>query len=79
MHVTPAPGDAVGSSAETSHRRLLVDGVVWSVRLYTWPYDRRGAPDLLFESDAVVRRVRDYPQDWYALRADVLFALSLQV
>lgn len=70
----------IGESADLGHharrRVLLVDGVRWEVRLFTGRYDRRSRPDLLFESDGVVRRVRNYPSDWHALADDALFAIS---
>ena len=57
-------------------RTLLVDGVVWAVYAYASPYDRRSRPDLIFESEVVVRRVRNYPEGWFHLPAEALFALS---
>lgn len=74
--VRHAHDDLIGDSAESSRRRLVADGVTWTVRLYAG-YDRRRGPDLLFESDGVVRRVRDYPADWFTLPAAALFALCL--
>lgn len=75
-HIAEAPGDRIGGSAESSRRRLLVDGVIWTVRLYVSGYDRRQTTDLLFESEGIVRRIRDYPPDWFTLSAVNLFALS---
>ena len=79
MHVTAAPEDVVGRSPDTSRRRVLVDGVPWTIRLFAATHDRRGGLDLLFESDRVVRRVRDFPPDWFTLPPDVLFALNRRV
>lgn len=59
-----------------SRRRFVVDGVAWSVRTAVNPYDRRTRPDLIFESDATVRRVRNYPSNWRELSDEALFALS---
>jgi hypothetical protein len=39
-------------------------------------YDRRRGSSLIFASDAVVRRVRDYPADWHTLSDEALLALS---
>ena len=72
------------SSAENRHladvppraRRFVVDGVAWSVRAALNPYDRRSRPDLIFESEAIVRRVRNYPSHWESLPDEELFALS---
>jgi hypothetical protein len=59
-------------------RTIVVDGRVWFVRELTdAPYDRRGAGSLIFVTDEVMRRVRDYPMDWRALSDQDLYALSL--
>lgn len=39
-------------------------------------YDRRGSNTLVFETDGVMRRVRNYPADWRELSPDALLALS---
>jgi hypothetical protein len=58
-------------------RRLRVDGVVWLVYELPPPaYDRRQHPSLIFESDAMIRRVRNYPAHWRALADEELVALS---
>ena len=51
-------------------------GVEW--RVYEQPsvYDRRTRPDLVFESESVIRRVRDYPTNWTELSDDELLAVS---
>ena len=41
-------------------------------------YDRRSGMSLIFSSDAAVRRVRDYPADWFDLDDAQLAALSWQ-
>ena len=58
-------------------RQIVADGAVWVVRLWTNAYDRR-KPDLVFFSDFVVRRVRNYPSDWHELADEALFTLSLE-
>ena len=65
-----------GDGAMARRRHLTVDGVSWEVRLFVSRYDRRSRPDLVFESDGVVRRVRDYPEDWHTLSDEMLFAIS---
>jgi len=47
-------------------------------RVYEQPsvYDRRTRPDLVFESESVIRRVRDYPTDWLELSDAELLAVS---
>ena len=72
----PARPDGARPDAASRPRYLMVEGVRWSVRPFTNPYDRRSRPDLLFESDAVMRRVRNYPDDWRDLPDEALFALS---
>jgi hypothetical protein len=66
--------------ATGEHRRtryLMHEGVEWTVYERTWgDYDRRSATKLVFESDGVVRIVRSFPADWYALADDELVALS---
>lgn len=55
-------------------RILYVEGERWLVYEVTSAYDRRGA-SLVFESENVVRRVRDYPANWRELPdADLLVA-----
>ena len=58
-------------------RRLDIDGETW--RVYERPanhFDRRQAPSLVFESRSAIRRVRDYPADWFRLDDRALAALS---
>lgn len=55
------------------------DGRTWLVRESSpSPYDRRGAPTLVFLTDDVMRRVQDYPADWFELADPDLFALSMR-
>lgn len=61
--------------------RTIVDPTtrVWFVREISGPtYDRRGSGSLVFLSDDVMRRVRDYPPDWHTLPDEALYALSLR-
>ena len=56
------------------------DGTRW--RVYEAPfgdYDRRNGMSLIFASESVVRRVRDYPADWAQLSDEALAALSWKV
>ena len=55
---------------------MTIDGVRWTVRLVMDAYDRRSRPDLVFDSEGIARRVRNYPDDWYLLPDEALFALS---
>src|SRR4051812_9384829 len=49
--------------AKKDARPLYFDGESWLVYELSALYDRRG-PSLVFESETVVRRVRDYPAEW---------------
>lgn len=40
------------------------------------PYDRRGGRSLVFSTDGVMRRVRDFPANWFELSDYELLALS---
>ena len=42
-------------------------------------YDRRRGSSLIFSSELAVRRVRDYPSDWFTLSEPALLALSWRV
>jgi hypothetical protein len=42
-------------------------------------YDRRHGSSLIFSSELAVRRVRNYPSDWFALSDRDLAALSWRV
>ena len=63
--------------AQRTARQFIVDATRWLVyELPPHQFDRRTTPSLVFESDYVVRRIRDYPADWRDLGDDELFALS---
>jgi hypothetical protein len=60
-------------------QRTFVDaeGVHWHVYEQAFSeYDRRHGVSLIFSSDAAVRRVRDYPDDWVTLSDAELAELS---
>lgn len=58
-------------------RLLYVDGRDWKVREEPIPYaDRRAGMSLIFESISLIRRVRNYPADWFDLPDEELFQLS---
>ena len=61
-------------------RQFWVDGVLWlAYELPASPFDRRATASLVFESDAMMRRIRNYPADWRQLDDAELFALSWRV
>jgi hypothetical protein len=63
--------------AQQSGRLVVVQGVRWLV--YDLPpltFDRRKTPSLVFESDNLIRRLRNFPAKWRGLSDKDLFALS---
>lgn len=53
-------------------------GQLWTVtELISTGYDRRESRSLVFGTDEVIRRVRNYPSDWRSLSDMDLYALSL--
>jgi hypothetical protein len=80
--VTPNADDAIGHvGSSESPVRYIVDGDHrhWTVReIASNQYDRRDSRDLVFISRDIVRRVRNYPSEWYALDDAALYALSLR-
>ena len=66
-------------SGERPRTRTFTDdlGQTWLVTEQPFSeYDRRSGSSLIFSSELVVRRVRDYPSDWYTLTESALVALS---
>ena len=56
---------------------IIVDHEEWRVyELSPASYDRRGSNTLVFESDGVMRRIRNYPENWRSLSVEELLALS---
>jgi len=74
-------GDAMPPPARPSFPRVRVvgggDGRQWVVRELSPPVtDRRGTNSLVFATESLIRRVRNYPHDWYDCSDDELLALS---
>ena len=70
------------TDSNTPHARTLLDpeGSHWRVFEQAFAeYDRRSGLSLIFASDAAVRRVRDFPADWFDLPDDELLTLSWRV
>ena len=63
-------------SARAGARVLQAEGVRWLVFEFQQDYDRRSSTSLIFDGDAVVRRVREYPTNWRELSDQELIALS---
>lgn len=54
------------------------DGQRWVVREAAWVGPAgQGRTCLIFENDAVIRRVREYPAEWRTCSDEALYALSL--
>ena len=73
-----AARDEAPEGAEEQVRLFAdADGVQWKVKEVQFSeYDRRRGVSLIFWSDGAVRRVRNYPADWYRLSDDELALLS---
>ena len=74
-------GPAAAAGAPRIERTFVdSDGTRWSV--YEQPfadYDRRRGISLIFASDAAMRRVRDYPDNWRTLSDTELASMSWRV
>ena len=71
------PMSKVLREAQKGAKQFSVEGVLWLVyELPPTPFDRRSTPSLVFESEATVRRVRDYPSHWRTLSDTELYDLS---
>lgn len=71
-----SPAHVRGAAAPV---RVFVDaeGIRWQVSERPFAdYDRRRGLSLIFASDSAVRRVREYPADWFQLSDEELGALS---
>lgn len=56
---------------------ITVDHEEWRIyELAPGVFDRRGSNTLIFETDGVMRRVRNYPADWRLLSDVELVSLS---
>jgi len=73
--------DAAPRAAEVRTRSYVDEnGDIWRVcELPFSEYDRRNGFSLIFSSDLAVRRVRDYPADWFDLDERALAKLSWRV
>jgi hypothetical protein len=71
--------ETASSSEERPRTRTYTDdtGLSWSVTEQRFSeYDRRSGYSLIFSCEFAVRRVRNYPSDWYTLSVHDLEALS---
>jgi hypothetical protein len=68
---------ATGPDDETT-RTIPGDGRTWTVRELPYPVIcQRPGTSLIFSTDAVVRRVRHFPPNWFTHTDTELYALSL--
>ena len=69
----------ISPSSELPRTRTYTDdlGMTWRVSEKPFSeYDRRRGSSLIFASELAVRRVRNYPSDWFTLSEVALAALS---
>ncbi|HKH93830.1 MAG TPA: hypothetical protein VKA54_18640 [Gemmatimonadaceae bacterium] len=69
----------ISHSSELPPTRTYTDdlGMTWRVTEQPFSeYDRRRGSSLIFASELAVRRVRNYPSDWFTLSDVALAALS---
>lgn len=61
-------------------RRVNAEGLRWIIQEVPAPaFDRRGGNHLVFDAETVMRRVRDFPSNWYELSDEELYELSRRV
>ena len=74
------PNEIQQAHGEGKIRRISADGVRWVIREVPAPaFDRRGGTHLVFDGESVMRRVRSFPSDWYALSDEALYELSKRI
>ena len=81
MTVSRERTESLSSTEQTRVRSFIDDlGQTWLVSERPFSeYDRRTGSSLIFASELAVRRVRDYPDDWFALSDADLASLSWRV
>jgi hypothetical protein len=75
----PDNGDAKvrDETASSQVRRINADGFLWTVSEVPAPqFDRRSGTHLRFDAEVVMRRVRDFPANWFELSDEELYALT---
>jgi hypothetical protein len=71
--------DRIEAAPADGRIRTYTDESGMSWRVFEQPfseYDRRTGSSLIFASELAVRRVRDYPNDWFTLSKAALERLS---
>ena len=65
------------NAAPATVRRISADGLRWVVQEVQAPaFDRRGGTHLLFDGETIMRRVREFPKNWFDLSDEELYELS---
>ena len=87
-HSPPSRADIVNDreppstpAIDSDRSRTVVgpDGRYWTVYEFASSrYDRRTGISLIFVTDDAMRRVRDYPADWFELSAEDLYDVSFR-
>ena len=68
---------ATGNNTPSGRTFIDAEGARWVVYEQSFAdYDRRSGMSLIFSSESVVRRVRNYPANWHELSDEELLALS---
>lgn len=67
-----------GAESGEQRQRVVVDaeGRRWAVYESPLPYDRRATSSLVFVASDVMRRVRNFPPDWFEWPDAALLDLS---
>jgi len=61
-------------------RHFVADGCRWIVQeVDAPPFDRRGGRHLVFDGESIMRRLRQFPADWFDLSDGDLYALSFDM
>jgi hypothetical protein len=69
----------VNRSVESQRSFVGGDHRLWHVREVGPPaYDRRASASLVFYTDEMMRRVRQFPANWRDLSDDDLYSLSMR-
>ena len=79
MADTPPASRQARATEPARFRRFMADGYRWVVTEVVAPrFDRRGGTHLMFDGETIMRRVRTFPENWYDLSDEELYALSLK-
>jgi len=79
MHKRHEADQVLTGPVITQVRDLDADGHRWRIHEVLAPsFDRRSGTHLVFHADTVIRRVRNFPANWYELSDDELYVLTDQ-